>query len=296
MTKGKYLLGLVLVIVIAVGFVITKDLFGKQLTPVEVPVSQNSIAVHHAVDPSGTSTVLQVQPSVAPVHDLGTVTMSPPWIAEGSAEPFVVTVEITDPSVIRTSINLLQVMAGGQTRVWGQLNDDGTGGDLVAHDGIFSITENISSLPSGSAVFRISAAYEGSLRRTVSSDLTLTVAPAKSTAHWQTFTDSQKLFSISVPAEWNLSLSEVRNLSPDTTKDVGFSFPNNATAFIITVHTPSAWTDIQNVGFTSPELLGQTNSYVFGWNEPEDQIITPGFTDEQIRSDFGEIRATFKAH
>jgi len=185
-------------------------------------------------------------------------------------------------------------MPTGQAVIIGQLDDNGTNGDLVPNDNIYSIAETFSSLPVGTTTFRISAAFSGSLTRVQSPSLSLIVSQPVAPGGRTVLMDSAELFSISVPSQWGLTTSEVPSSDPDTVNSIIFSFPNGATAFVITVHTPAGWADLQSNGFTSPDELGQSSAYIFGWDEPQDQISTPGLTDDQIRSQFDSIRGTFQ--
>ncbi len=227
-------------------------------------------------------------------HQIGTMSISPPSIVAGSSQPVTITAQISDPDLIASSVELLQVVPNGQPLIIGQLNDNGQNGDVAANDGIFTVSIPFSSLPSGVTMFRVSAAFRGSLMRVQSPNLSLLVSEPTSTSSWTTLTDSQNLFDISVPAQWGITTSEVPNPDGDTIKSVVFSFPDGAAAFVISVYTPSGWADLQNTGFTSPEKLGQSSSYIFGWSEPQDEINTAGFTDAQIRSQFDAIRGTFR--
>ena len=261
-----------------------------------IPRSQPTQQLHSRVAPASSSAAPTPQSTTVSAHSLGVVTLAPPSIAAGSSQPVVITVQITDPALIAGSVNLVQVLPTGQALVIGQLNDNGTNGDLIPNDSVYSIAQPFTSLAVGTATLRISAAFSGSLARVQSPNLSLVVSQPAPTSTWATLTDSGKLFSISVPALWGLTTSEVANSDPDTVDSVVFSFPNGATAFVITEHTPSGWVDLQTNGFTTPDELGQSGTYTFGWNPPPDIISVPGLTDSQIRSQYDTIRSTFQTH
>lgn len=236
-------------------------------------------------------------PPTTPPHQLGTVSVDPPSMVVGSQQPVIINLQNTDPDLIKSSVNLLEIPASGQAIIVGQLNDNGVNGDLTANDGIYTTTVNLSSFPVGTVTFRLSAAFAGALARVQSPNFSVLIfqptSDTSSTTSWTTLTDSRSLFSIRVPSSWGLKMVGEESGGGGS---FGFIFPNGVTAFTITIFTPADWTILQNSGFTSPEEIGQTNNYIFGWSEPQDEILVPGFNDDQIRSEFDDIIGTFQAH
>jgi hypothetical protein len=73
-------------------------------------------------------------------HNIDWLSMTPPQISGGSSNPVVITAQISDPAVIRNSVNLLYVPATGAPQVIGTLHDDGLNGDATADDNIFTFS------------------------------------------------------------------------------------------------------------------------------------------------------------
>lgn len=112
-------------------------------------------------------------------------------IASPTAQPSAITVNTATPVTFRalitsagapvlpTSVTLLQVdQDGNNATVIGTLNDNGTNGDRLANDGIFGGSVVVTSPTSGYLYFRVSAAFAGSLRRTLSPTIPIVVMPA----------------------------------------------------------------------------------------------------------------------
>lgn len=80
--------------------------------------------------------------------------------------------EITDPTLITTSINLLRVgLPNTSPAIVGTLHDDGLNGDAIAGDGRHSIEVTLNEPAAKNVVYRISAAFKGRLLRVTSADI-----------------------------------------------------------------------------------------------------------------------------
>lgn len=84
--------------------------------------------------------------------------------------------DIADSNVVAGGVNLLRVgAAGSNPAIVGVLRDDGTGGDEIAGDGRYSIELTLTEPVIAPIAFRISAAFRGTLLRTVTPDIVVDV-------------------------------------------------------------------------------------------------------------------------
>lgn len=104
--------------------------------------------------------------SSAAAPAIGTVTAKPGVLPANTSAQVTITAQIEDASTIPTSVNLLLIGHPGPT-VLGRLHDDGTNGDAVAGDHVYTIVQPF-SLATGQAQLQISVAFRGMLRRVVS--------------------------------------------------------------------------------------------------------------------------------
>jgi hypothetical protein len=101
---------------------------------------------------------------------IDTVSINPGSSPTGSATAVTVTAQIADPSVIASSVNLQQIDAQGRIlRIVGPMSDDGTEGDSVAGDRVFTIRFTVFEDKPGSLTYHVSAGVLGSLNRIFSS-------------------------------------------------------------------------------------------------------------------------------
>ncbi|MCC6193284.1 MAG: PASTA domain-containing protein, partial [Burkholderiales bacterium] len=107
---------------------------------------------------------------------LATPTLEPAEARIGQPTKVRIWADIGDPKVIATGVNLLKVGAPGTNpTIVGVLKDDGTGGDEIAGDGRFSVEVTVDEPAAKTLVYRISAAFKGTLLRTVTPDMPLAV-------------------------------------------------------------------------------------------------------------------------
>jgi hypothetical protein len=112
-------------------------------------------------------------------NTVGPSTISPPSATAGVPTQVTVTAQILSPALIVSSVNLQALSSTGQvTSVVGTLVDNGTAGDAVANDRIFTIRFTLNQAAAGTAVYRVSAAFSGQLTRSYSSLLNVAVNPA----------------------------------------------------------------------------------------------------------------------
>ena len=94
----------------------------------------------------------------------------------GSATPVTFTATIADGTVIPGSVDLLKIDSAGRATIVGTMQDDGLNGDATANDHIFSLRFNLFEQNAGTVNYRISAAFLGSLVRTQSPPIPITIS------------------------------------------------------------------------------------------------------------------------
>jgi subtilisin family serine protease len=104
-------------------------------------------------------------------------TASPAAVTVGTSTTIFVTISLPDPTIIPQSVVVQELLPSGAV-VLGPLVDDGTDGDLVAGDHVYSgeVTVNPSAL--GTVTLRVSWGKRGALLRQASSPTTLDVLPS----------------------------------------------------------------------------------------------------------------------
>ncbi len=267
-------------------------------TPTQEPQQQTAVT-----STASSSSALQISTTIAlgsmPLaattsHTIDWASISPSSITSGAGTPVTITTQISDPAVIRNSVNLLYVSSSGTSQIIGSLNDNGVNGDAVAGDNIFTTVTSFAQYPVGTLNLRISAAFRGSLLRTQTGVFELNVLPATSTTNWVTLTDSQRLFSVQVPSAWGLVVAETPGDDPGTLKNVHFQFPDGTIVFTISVDPTSSLDAIQNGVGPQPIFLGETGQYVFGASEMQVAIDGEVVSGEEIFQTLPQILATFK--
>jgi hypothetical protein len=110
---------------------------------------------------------------------VGSPTVAPLAIATSTPSRITVTSLISDPSVIPNSVNLLRLdPSGGAAVIVGQLHDDGTNGDLLAGDQLYTVQVELNEPTAGQIQLQVSAAFRGQLRRVTSPVITIPVTVA----------------------------------------------------------------------------------------------------------------------
>lgn len=117
-----------------------------------------------------------VLPALAQSRTVAGPAAEPAQIRLGQATKVRFSADINDPNLIAGSVNLLRVGAAGTNpTIVGVLRDDGTGGDAIAGDGRHSLELSLNESTAKRIAFRISAAFRGSLLRTVTPDIPVDV-------------------------------------------------------------------------------------------------------------------------
>jgi hypothetical protein len=96
----------------------------------------------------------------------------------GTPTPITVTASISDPSLIPSGINLLQLNPDGSTTILGTLHDDGLNGDLFAGDLVFTLVVTLSAPSANQIQLEVSAAFKGALQRVKSPIMSVFFQPA----------------------------------------------------------------------------------------------------------------------
>jgi Carboxypeptidase regulatory-like domain len=117
--------------------------------------------------------------SVATAPTIGPVTIDPPQVRAGVATTLRVTASIDDPALIAASPNLQRIDPSGAVTIVGALRDDGTNGDSVAGDRVFTLSFVVNATEAGELRYRVSAAFTGKLRRVFSPALTVVATPGE---------------------------------------------------------------------------------------------------------------------
>jgi hypothetical protein len=227
--------------------------------------------------------------SSSPSHTLGPVGLSPNLVTSGASQPITLSATITDPDLIASSVDAVYSIPGAPgATILGTLNGDGLG------DGVYNLVFDLPTLPSGTTEIdlQVTAAFRGALARTKSPLVPLYINPSVVTTGWSALTDSQNLFTIEIPPNWNLHLAETPDPDPFTTKSVQFVLPGGEMLFEIDVYTPVQWQAL-STGIT-PVLVGQSAQYVFAVAQAQDLYDTNTLTAVQILSQLPAIYSTFK--
>jgi hypothetical protein len=147
-------------------------------------------------------------------------------------------------------------------------------------------------LAPGAIDLRVSAAFKGALLRSQSADVLLMIVPRVASSLWTTLSDTQRLFSLKVPPQWQLLTAEKLNPDQYALKNVNFLFPDGTSAFYITVYTVTNWHTAISDDVLMGDLLGQNQYYVFTVTEGQD-IEPIGYSDSQVRGVLPQVFATF---
>lgn len=97
---------------------------------------------------------------------------------------------INDPTVIPGGVNLLRIDSTGKAVIIGILQDNGTGGDQVAGDHVYTLQIPFHEVATGQIVLKASVAFKGLLQRVQSAPITLRVSAQPPVATFQAYVDS----------------------------------------------------------------------------------------------------------
>ena len=118
---------------------------------------------------------LLVASPVAAAPIVGGLVPDPATISVNTSTPVKITVEIPDPSVIPTGLFLQRVHPNGSVTNLGVMRDDGTNGDAVKGDRIFTLIPTFNEPQTGTIKLRASAAFRGVVKRVFSEPLTIAI-------------------------------------------------------------------------------------------------------------------------
>jgi hypothetical protein len=118
-----------------------------------------------------------------------TVNITPHVITANTQTAITATVQITDPSLIPGSVTLVRQDGTQAPVVLGVLHDDGSVGDLIAGDDIYTIESSTWPTAPGSFDLFVSAAFRGVLQRVKSTPVHITVQ-SQPVNHFLLFTNA----------------------------------------------------------------------------------------------------------
>lgn len=155
----------------------------------------SAIAWLQGSPPNPTPSPTPPAPMQASTPSIGLTTVTPNVIGINTPTVVTVTAVITDPSLISTSVNLLRISATSAATIVGQLRDDGTNGDAVADDKIFTLRLTLTEPTKGQVPLQASAAFRGFLRRVTSSVVVVDV--------WNVFKDQTLGLEFAFPPQFS---------------------------------------------------------------------------------------------
>src|SRR5688572_17179303 len=106
---------------------------------------------------------------------VGGLSADPSSVQINAPTAVTLTIAISDPTVIATGVYLQRINANGGVTNVGIMRDDGTSGDTVAGDRIFTLTLTFNESQTGRIRLQASAAFRGVLRRVLSEALTIPI-------------------------------------------------------------------------------------------------------------------------
>ena len=98
-------------------------------------------------------------------------------------------------------------------------------------------------------------------------------------------------FTLDFPKSWEGYSAEEKEADFGFTVTVIYFYtPEGADLFALSVFTPEQWDTVQAQEGPKPVFLGETDTYVFGWDNPQDSAGL-----ETYLPDFEAVKASFKA-
>jgi hypothetical protein len=121
-------------------------------------------------------------PAILQAQTVGSVQLSPTTVPVGVATSVSVTAVITDPALLPASVIVQRYDSAGRVLgTLGTMTDTGLNGDAVAGDRIFTLRQTIYELAPATTTLRVSAAFSGRVRRTLSAPVVLSIVGESST-------------------------------------------------------------------------------------------------------------------
>jgi len=161
----------------------------------------------------------------------------PQFIPANQASTVTFTSTITDPTLIRESVNLLRIDATGKATIVGNMHDDGKNGDVKANDNIFTLQTNLNEATAGGVMFQVSAAF------LVAQGMPLRV---KSTAFPVTVISMDSL-QVSLPATPNAASGAVPAVTPISVTNTTSTFATAGSGDLVTVLTTSGTVTVKGI-------------------------------------------------
>ncbi len=181
----------VIIFIIAIALILGIGAVGLYAMPQAVPAGQRM-----AAQEMSSTTAFQQGTSSAPIasstsaarplatHTVGTATATPLMISEGTSTQVSVSVQITDPALIATSVNLLRLGATGtQPAILGVMKSSG--------NGMYTLQPTFNEATPGQIQLQVSAAFVGTLQRVLSNVVTVSA--------WGVLTDATSGFTALYP-------------------------------------------------------------------------------------------------
>jgi len=142
----------------------------------------------HSISVANQTSTTSIQPVMmafaTSTHTVGMATATPTLITVGTSSPVTVTISITDPSLIPSSVNLLQLGATGtQPTILGVMQGAG--------NGTYTFRQALNAPTAGEIQLQVSAAFQGSLKRVLSNVVTVSV--------WNLFSDANTQLTFAFP-------------------------------------------------------------------------------------------------
>jgi hypothetical protein len=211
-------------------------------------------------------------------HAVGTATATPAIIAVNTPTQVTVTVQITDPTLIQNSVNLLLLGASGtQPTVLGVMQS--------VPNGLYSLQPVFNEPTTGQIQLEVSAAFQGLLKRVISPIVQIPVWNARPA----TYTDPS--FSIIIPENWTAASQTSTAAEPaDSVRSVSFSLPTDPVPILYIFIYPHG-ADVVDQADEPPGFLGSNNTYDFYFqmrNAPTDSStlttldLTPGGLEQEL--------------
>jgi hypothetical protein len=317
------LLGILVIAFLAVGGV---WLFAQQgpHPPASVPapaaVAMETSTIAQTVSSNTSTTTTPAAASTTPT--VGTPVATPSMIIVNTSTPVTVTVQITAPTLIPASVNLLLLGATGtQPTILGAMQSAG--------NGAYSLQTVFNETSTGEIELEVSAAFQGQLRRVIAPILQIPVWSLlmDATAHFTaTYPPTVYLVNNETSSEIYWLDSSPNGVAIGGTPDEGSSEAVNGYRIVISA-SPFTGTDTFNInqylatedpysqiGSLTSTFIGGVPGYIVVFTQEEnaghpDAIVyhngyvyeivyvstdgIPGFSDQAGLNDFDQILQTF---
>ncbi len=180
-----------IIFIIAIALILGLGAIWLNANPQSVPAGPRPVVQEISSSPAlpratDSAAIASSTSAVRPLatHTVGTASATPTLIAVGTSTQVTVSIQITDPALITTSVNLLRLGATGtQPTILGTMQSAGNGTYTLQH--VFNESTT------GQIQLQVSAAFQGSLQRVLSNVCVVNV--------WLHFVDQTNGISLLVP-------------------------------------------------------------------------------------------------